>query len=262
MTHTLHRRHVRCPQEIKQASNTRKLEAKKMKIEKKTIYTVSNVSNKIWLKKKYNSGSVDFVPNSHSYQTVEGWKQILGSWICWSCKLLSAGLSVPDLLFQRLSNSFGSSNLHTLLTTGKGGSISSMLLLKTTLLLRHFWFLGISETSWCLDLQLEKVVVAVVVFGVLIIKFLPEKSFLSLEYLTIGEEVVFLLVLSVLVVKVSLWEGGMPLILLFLLTWPIQLILGDKGSLPEEAEGSLNRGRVTSLMEGLEQSIGRNVLFW
>ena len=42
-----------------------------------------------------------------------------------------------------------------------------------------------------------------VVFGVLIIKFLPEKSFLSLEYLTIGEEVVFLLVLSVLVVKVS-----------------------------------------------------------
>lgn len=45
---------------------------------------------------------------------------------------------------------------------------------------------------------------AVVVFGVLIIKFLPEKSFLSLEYLTIGEEVVFLLVLSVLVVKVSL----------------------------------------------------------
>ena len=36
-----------------------------------------------------------------------------------------------------------------------------------------------------------------VVFGVLIIKFLPEKSFLSLEYLTIGEEVVFVVVESV-----------------------------------------------------------------
>ena len=170
-----------------------------MKIEKKTIYTVSNVSNKIWLKKKYNSGSVDFVPNSHSYQTVEGWKQILGSWICWSCKLLSAGLPIPDLLFQRLSNSFDSSNGDTLLTTGKGGSISSMLLLQTTLLLfsllRHFWFLGTSEICCCLDLQLEIVVVAVVVFGVLIIKFLPEKSFLSLEYLTIGDEVVFVFVL-------------------------------------------------------------------
>ena len=45
---------------------------------------------------------------------------------------------------------------------------------------------------------------AVVVFGVLIIKFLPEKSFLSLEYLTIGEEVVFLLVLSVLVFHMEL----------------------------------------------------------
>lgn len=58
---------------------------------------------------------------------------------------------------------------------------------------------------------------AVVVFGVLIIKFLPEKSFLSLEYLTIGDEVVFVFVL-VLVVKVSLCEGGMPAILLFLFT--------------------------------------------
>ena len=70
-----------------------------------------------------------------------------------------------------------------------------MLLLQTTLLLfsllRHFWFLGTSEICCCLDLQLEIVVVAVVVFGVLIIKFLPEKSFLSLEYLTIGVEVVF-----------------------------------------------------------------------
>lgn len=94
--------------------------------------------------------------------------------------------------------------------------MSSMLIMQTTLwlfsLFRHFWFLGTSETC-CLDLQVEvAVAVAVVVLGVLMMKFFPEKSFLSLEYLGPGEEVL------VLFGKVSLWEGGMPAILLFLLT--------------------------------------------
>lgn len=75
---------------------------------------------------------------------------------------------------------------------------------------------------------------------------------MSLEYLTL---LAFLAAAVVLAVAVNLWEAGKPITLLFLLTWPMQPTLGDKGSLEDEAE----LGMATSLMHGLEHKIGKNV---
>ena len=54
---------------------------------------------------------------------------------------------------------------------------------------------------------------------------------------------------------VSLWDVGKPTTLLFLLTWPMQPTLGDKGSWEDETE----LGMATSLMLGLEHKMGKNV---
>lgn len=93
-------------------------------------------------------------------------------------------------------------------------------------------------------------------FGMEAVKlFLAEKILFSLEYLTTEEGVSFLVV-----VMVILLEDGMPTILLLcLLTWPMQPIFGDKGSVEKDIDRSSNLGRATSLIEGLEQSMGKNV---
>ena len=121
------------------------------------------------------------------------------------------------------------------------------------LLLLCLWFLGtfvLFTVPRGLLPQLEAVG-AVAALMVFVPKFFPEKSFLSLEYLTLGE--MEMLVVLLLVVR-------SPTILLCLFTWPMQPILGDKGSLEKDPGGSLHCGRLTSLIDGLEHSIGRNVL--
>ena len=189
-----------------------------------------------------------------THQTLVSWGWCLEWWICWSCKLFNA--APPDLLFQRLSSCLSSSGFCTLLITGRGGSIFSTLMGTTFsfLLLLCLWFLG-TFTLFTVPRGLlpQLVAVGAVALMMLVPKFLPEKSFLSLEYLTLGE--MEMLVVLLLVVR-------SPTILLCLFTWPMQPILGDKGSLEKDPSCSLHCGRLTSLMDGLEHSIGRNVLLW
>ena len=90
------------------------------------------------------------------------------------------------------------------------------------------------------------------------VRFLLEKNFFSLEYLTI-----LLWLLLLLLLGSDLWGFGKPTILLFLrLTWPMQLILGDRGSDDDDEDLSTHRGRPwTSLMAGLEHNIGKKIVF-
>lgn len=52
---------------------------------------------------------------------------------------------------------------------------------------------------------------------------------------------------------------GKPTTLLFLFTWPMQLILGDKGSLEKDTDRSTHLGNATSLIDGFEHNMGKNV---
>lgn len=175
-----------------------------------------------------------------SHQTVVSWGWCLEQWICWSCKVFNA--APPDLLFQRVSTCLSSSGFCTLLITGRGRSMFSMLMGTTFSSLLHMCLLWLLGTFPLFSVPLGLVVVVVAA------KFLPEKSFLSLAYLTEGE--MMWVVVLVLVVR-------SPAILLCLLTWPMQPILGDKGSLEKDPAW----GRLTSLMDdGLAHSIGRNVV--
>ena len=214
-------------------------------------FRLSNVkisSEKEKEKKKKNL----HLPYLITHQTLVSWGWCLEWWICWSCKLFNA--APPDLLFQRLSTCLSSSGFCTLLITGRGRSIFSMLMGTEFSFLLHLclWLLdtfALFTVPLGLAPQVETVGAATVV--VVLPKFLPEKSFLSLAYLTPGE---MMLVLVLLLVVRS------PTILLCLFTWPMQPILGDKGSLEKDPGWSLHCGRFTSLMDGLEHSIGRNVV--
>lgn len=190
-------------------------------------------------------------------QSLVSWNWCLVWWICWSCKLFN--LTSPDLLFQRLSTWFSSSKFITLLITGRGGSIFSILIGTIFSFLWPFWWQYFLETSPLFtDTRglLPQVEGAVTVAVVLM--FLPEKSFLSLEYFPIGDDIEKVLLL---VMKLILWEDGNPDILLFFFTWPMQPILGDKGSLEKDLKLSLHCGRHTSFID-LEHSIGKNVFLW
>ena len=179
-----------------------------------------------------------------SHQTVVGWRWCLVWWICWSCKVFSA--TPPDLLFQRLSAS-SPWGFCSFLMTGNGGSISTMLIQV------RFSLLPFMLT--CLLLPQLAVVVVATVVG----RFLLENIFLSLEYLTLLLLLMMLLVLCLVFWLSLLWVAGKPTTLLFLFTWPMQLILGDKGSLEKDTERSSHLGIVTSLMDGFEHNMGMNV---